>query len=263
MLRLILRNIFNFPIAARHRKDLAFHWEQISVLQQVMAALILLVHADVPTLRRLESLLSKDYLVTTASSFQDAQQLLQAVSPDLLIADIRLESFNGLHLAVRSRFDHPSRPIIITHAFHDPVLESEARRQGALFVVNPLDDAEFVQRVHSTLERNRHTQTTVRRWPRKRAFDEVEAQTAAARAVIADMSYGGLRLVFETACDVPSTFDVMLPGSGIRLRAYRVWTGWSATNDFQCGAELAEIGTLSAWRDFVDAVAGEQLADTE
>ena len=219
-----------------------------------MAALILLVHSDVPVLRQLESLLSKDYLITTASSFQDAQQLLHAVSPDLLIADIRLQAFNGLHLAVRSRFDHPSRPIIITHASYDPVLESEARRLGALFVVNPLDDAEFVQRVHATLERHRSTQPTVRRWPRKRAFDAVEAQAASFPAVIADMSYGGLRLVFEAPHDVPSTFDVTLPASGIRLTAHRVWTGSSPANDFQCGAELADVGAVPAWRDFVDAV---------
>ena len=219
-----------------------------------MAALILLVHSDVPVLRQLESLLSKDHLVTTASSFQEAQQLLHAVSPDLLIADIRLQAFNGLHLAVRSRFDRPSRPIIITHASHDPVLEGEARRLGALFVVNPLEDTEFLRRVHSTLEPYRHTQTTVRRWPRKHASDAVEAQAASFPAVIVDMSYGGLRLVFEAPHDVPSTFDVTLPGSGIRLTAHRVWTGWSAANDFQCGAELADVEPLPAWRDFVDAV---------
>jgi len=218
-----------------------------------MAALILLVHSDVSVLRRLESLLSNDYLVTTASSFQDAQQLLNAVSPDLLIADIRLGAFNGLHLAVRSRFDHPSRPFIITHAFDDRVLESEARHLGALFIVNPLDNPEFVQRVHSSLEPNRRTQTTVRRWPRKHA-SAVEAEAASFPAVIADMSYGGLRLVFEVPRDVPSTFDITLPASGIRLTAHRVWTGWSATNDFQCGVQLADVGTLPAWQDFVDAV---------
>ena len=219
-----------------------------------MAALILLVHSDVPTLRRLESLLSNDYLVVTASSFQEAQQLLHAVSPDLLIADIRLDAFNGLHLAVRSRFEHPSRPIIITHAFDDRVLESEARHLGALFIVNPLDHPEFVQRVRASLEQNRRTQTTVRRWPRKRAFGAVEAQAASFPAVVADLSYGGLRLVFETPREVPSTFDITLPASGIRLTAYRVWTGWSATDDFQCGVELADVSALPAWRDFVDAV---------
>jgi hypothetical protein len=111
--------------------------------------------------------------------------------------------------------------------------------------------------VRSSLEQSRRTQTIVRRWPRKRAVGAVDAQAASFPAVVGDISYGGLRLVFETPHDVPSTFDITLPASGIRLTAYRVWTGWSATNDFQCGVELAEGGALPAWRDFVDAGGSE------
>ena len=75
-------------------------------------ALIVLVNAHAVTLRRLGARLSsKGHLVAAASSFPQARQLLQAVSPDLLIADIRLAAYNGLHLSILSRVDHPHLPV--------------------------------------------------------------------------------------------------------------------------------------------------------
>jgi DNA-binding NtrC family response regulator len=78
-------------------------------------ALIVLVSAHAGTLSRLGARLSsKGPLVAAASSFPPARQLLRAVSPDLLIADIRLAAYNGLHLSILSRVDHPHLPVIIT-----------------------------------------------------------------------------------------------------------------------------------------------------
>ena len=125
------------------------------------------------------------------SSFQEAKSHLYTVSPDLLIADVRLDAFNGLHLAARSRLDYPSLPVIITHAWTDPVLEHEAQRQGAAFVVNPLENPDFLSGVQSALERHRHAQTPIRRWPRKQVSGFVEAQLEASHVRICDMSYGG------------------------------------------------------------------------
>ena len=83
-----------------------------------MPALILLVDADRTILKKTEMLLSaQGHLVIAVSSFQEAKGLLNSVSPDLLIADVRLDAFNGLHLAARSRLDHPGLPVIITHAW--------------------------------------------------------------------------------------------------------------------------------------------------
>ena len=117
-----------------------------------MASLVVLVHTDLDVLNRAEALLyGAGYAVVSASSFHAARRALDCVEPDLLIADVRLDDFNGLHLAILSRFERPRTRVIITHACPDPVLEHEARRCEAAFVVNPLANPEFLSSVRSAL----------------------------------------------------------------------------------------------------------------
>jgi DNA-binding response OmpR family regulator len=220
-------------------------------------SLILLVDADRAILKRAEQLLSaQGYLVIAVSSFQEAKRHLYTVSPDLLIADVRLEAFNGLHLAARARLDYPNLPVIITHAWEDPVLEHEAQRQGAMFVVNPLENPDFLSNVQSVLERHRRAQAPIRRWPRKQVSGVVEAQLESSHVRICDMSYGGLRLALGDERELPSVFDVTVPTTGLTVHARPVWTFRSpATDEFWCGAELVdtEAAVMTEWRDFVDS----------
>jgi DNA-binding response OmpR family regulator len=219
--------------------------------------LILLVDADRAALERTEALLSAEgHLVIAVSSFPEAKTHLYTVSPDLLIADVRLDAFNGLHLAARARLDYPNLPVIITHARVDPVLEREAQRQGAAFVVNPLENPEFLINVRAALERHRLAQAPIRRWPRKQVSGVVEAQLEASHVRICDMSYGGLKLALDEDLALPSVFDVTVPNTGLTVHARPVWMFRSpATDEFWCGAELVDTGTtaMTEWRDFVDA----------
>lgn len=220
-----------------------------------MFSLILLVDADRAVLKKTEALLSAEgHLVVAVSSFQEAKRLLHSVSPDLLIAGVRLGAFNGLHLAARSRLDYPNLPVIITHAEADPVFEYEAKRQGASFVVNPLENSDFLRGVQSALE-HRRAPPPARRWPRKQVSGVVEAQLEASQARIFDMSYGGLRLALGNERELPSVFDVTVPAAGLTVHARPVWTFRSpATDEFWCGVELVDKGTTVAkWRDFVDS----------
>ena len=89
--------------------------------------------------------------VVSASSFHAARKALDCVEPDLLIADVRLDDFNGLHLAILSRMERPRTPIIITHACPDSILENEAKRCEAAFVVDPLANPDFLPSVRSAL----------------------------------------------------------------------------------------------------------------
>jgi DNA-binding NtrC family response regulator len=223
-----------------------------------MAALVLLVDTDRTALRRTDALLTEvGYLVAPASSFKVATELLHSVHPDLLIAAIRLGAFNGLQLAARSRLDYPQLPVIITHATVDPVLASEAARQGAIFVPQPRENPDFLRLVASALEAHRHAQRTIRRWPRKRVARVVEARLATASAHILDMSYGGLRLAFRQEQDLPAEFDVTLPSAGITVKAHRIWTSRSAISDeFWVGVVVADAGSSAAgqWRTFVDSL---------
>ena len=77
--------------------------------RQGVSALIIVVNADPRNLRLTEAMLSEaGHLVAAVSSFVEAKHLMDSVTPDLLVADVRLEVFNGLQLAIRSRF-YPDR----------------------------------------------------------------------------------------------------------------------------------------------------------
>ena len=119
-----------------------------------MSSLVVLVHANPEILVRAEALLSEaGYAVVSASTFQAARKALDCVEPDLLIADVRLDDFNGLHLAILSRIDRPRTQVIITHACADSMLEREAARCDAIFVVDPLANPEFLPSIRFALAR--------------------------------------------------------------------------------------------------------------
>jgi DNA-binding NtrC family response regulator len=223
-----------------------------------MAALIVLVDVDRAQRQRLDRILSEQgHLVATAHSFHRAKELLDSVNPDLLITGVRLDAFNGLQLAVRTRLGHPTLPIILTDASWDPGLEEEATRQGATLVMNPLENPEFLCSVHSALERQQPTLSRIRRWYRKRVRGAMEARAASAPARILDISRGGVRLAFNDQQEVPATFDVEVPAGQVTVRAQRVWTARSPTShETWCGAEVSEVPPIVSeqWQDFVDSV---------
>jgi DNA-binding response OmpR family regulator len=82
--------------------------------------------------------------VLAAASFDEAKHLIDTASPDLLIIDVRLGPYNGLHLVIRQKLSRPDRPIIITTAFADEVLAREAKSYGAEFVQKPFDIQELL-----------------------------------------------------------------------------------------------------------------------
>jgi DNA-binding response OmpR family regulator len=86
--------------------------------------------------------------VIAASSYQEGRHAAVTESPDLLITDLRLEGFNGLQLLLLS--PQPVPTIIVT-GFHDQVLEAEARRAGAEYIVKPISPATLIALVESKL----------------------------------------------------------------------------------------------------------------
>jgi DNA-binding response OmpR family regulator len=220
-----------------------------------MSALVILVNADPRALRHLEAMLSQDgYLVAAIDSFVEARELLESVTPDLLVADIRLERFNGLQLAIRSHFEHPDVPVIVTHVKEDPVAEAEARRYGVSFVAAPLENPNFLPSVRSLVDNRRETQRPMRRWPRKPVPGLVEVDAAAGRAQLVDMSYGGVRLAFDGPREIPTTFDIMLPLLGVSVQANRIWIR-EDSDRLSCGAEVVKAAEEN-WRRFVDTLRG-------
>ncbi len=224
----------------------------------MLPSLIVLVIADEVRRHRTEALLAAHgFLVTAATSYPEAREFLRSVSPDLLIADVRLEAFNGLHLAVYCHLRRPALPVIITHTEEDAALAAEALRLGAIFVSDPLDNPDFMSIVQSAITRRAGAASRIRQWPRKRALPDLQARLGSDAARVVDVSYGGVKLAFGGEREVPGEFELTLPDAHITVRAQRIWTTVSAElGEFWCGAAVVPIETSppTAWREFVDSV---------
>ena len=107
---------------------------------------ILVVSSDRTSLAAMLDVLSDaGYRTSGASSFSDGKRLMSEGSPDLLIADERLEAFNGLHLILRGRSVDSNLQAIVVSGHEDKALEAEARRLNVPCVVKPQDPREWLR----------------------------------------------------------------------------------------------------------------------
>jgi len=189
--------------------------------------------------------------VTASATYDAAKQLLYAVPFDLLVTDVRLRSFNGLHLVMQSRTDHPDMGVIIITGYDDPLIDLEAHRYHAELVRKPIKPAEFTTLVNELLSGVRRQ----RRWPRKRVQGGFRVLVKGRPAAVVDVSYGGLRLQMADSTPLPDRFDVEVTGIGLALEVQPVWS--HATQNAHgtlIGATLAAEHSPSAqtWREIVD-----------
>jgi DNA-binding NtrC family response regulator len=96
---------------------------------------------------------SAGHLVTRAFGFEEAKRQLQFAPPDLLMTDVRLGAYNGVHLVLRAHAEHPEMPAIVVDADHDPVLEREANGAGATYVAKPFEAGSLVPLAFVNAER--------------------------------------------------------------------------------------------------------------
>ena len=66
-----------------------------------------------------EMLRTADHHVTGATSYDAAKRLLAVGTYDLLMTDVRLRGFNGLHLVRNVRTDSPEMGVIIITGYDD------------------------------------------------------------------------------------------------------------------------------------------------
>jgi len=164
-----------------------------------------------------ELLRDAGYVVTGAQTYDAAKRLLALDSYELLITDIRLRGFNGLHLVRQIYRDRPEMGLIIITGYDEPMIEVEAGRYGV---------GGF--------------RVTVNGQP----------------AAVVDVCYGGLRLEVPEGGRLPAKFDVEIAGIGLHLPVENVWCHPSAAEGgvVMCGATLTAEGTPAAhtWRAIVD-----------
>ena len=80
--------------------------------------------------------------IVAASDFMSARAALERRPPELLISEVRLGAYHGLHLAIVARGRRaPTRSILIGPA--DPVMEAEARRQQVVYLAHTDDGPMF------------------------------------------------------------------------------------------------------------------------
>jgi CheY-like chemotaxis protein len=226
-----------------------------------MTQRVLLVDPNLDDLTAAEGWLREAaYETTAATTFLGAKAAIDAKHFDLLIADVRLGAYNGIHLALLARHRLPRVRSIVTHAARNRTLEAEARRAGAhVFIEKPLTRWSLLSAVEAAMHADAEGPAALRRWPRVRLTKSCQGRIAEEDARLLDVSYGGVRLELarpqEDRAGTLVRLDMVSPALSLNLRP--VWVRRSPNRgSWWFGAEIADVDLSAAnrWRSFVDSV---------
>jgi len=129
-----------------------------SPVRRLRTGRILIVNTDPYDRLQLERLLlTHGYTVVSASSFDEASNLLEAIPVDLLVTSLHLAAFNGLHLAIRSRWSDPRRMVIVTHESYDATVKEQTESVGVRYIVDPMENPEFLASVEQAVHGGHYT----------------------------------------------------------------------------------------------------------
>lgn len=214
---------------------------------------VLVVDDDNATLLGLLELLrGAGYQAVGARTLATAKKALIEESPDLLIADVRLDAFNGLQLVATN--PRPI-PVIVITGYPDPTLEAEARRLGAEFVLKPVLSSNLLHMVAQKLAKVPDTATnSSRRWARRAVSKPIVAQVDDGPARIVDVSYGGLCLEIRrtSARSLPGSLGVTFPSAALSIDVAVVWQKLKDDASWVCGGMVRD--DQPEWRQLVDAL---------
>ena len=85
--------------------------------------------------------------VVTFSQFPAAKDYLTNERTDVVITDIRLGAFNGLQLVIQAKVGNRRTLAIVLTWFDDPVVQAEAAKAGAEYMVKPVNIEELLARI--------------------------------------------------------------------------------------------------------------------
>ncbi len=216
---------------------------------------VLIVDDDQPTRTGLAMLLEDaGYEAITASSVPSAIKLLTDEHPDLLIVDIRLEEYNGLHLVAMRRDPIPA---VVLTGFADPAIEADARHLGAEFLLKPIAPAALTALVKRLLSGDgRQGWSMPRRWTRKPVTRDVLVNGDGAAARMLDISYGGVCIEMHRSADAgpPGMFTMIVPPAELPVPVEVVWSRRRDATTWLCGGVVREDQFVN-WRTLVDSMA--------
>ena len=216
---------------------------------------VLIVDDDEPTRAGLAMLLmDAGFEVITASTVPVAIKLLADEHPNLLLVDIRLGDYNGLHLVAMRRDPIPA---VVLTGFADPAIEADARRLGAEFLLKPIAPAALTALVKRLLsEGGRVGSSMPRRWARKSVTREVRVDIENAAARMLDVSYGGVCVELQRSADAgpPGMFKMNVPPADLPVPVEVVWSRRRDATTWVCGGMVREDQFVN-WRTLVDSLA--------
>lgn len=190
--------------------------------------------------------------------FLTARAAVDTDAPDIVVTELKLGSYNGLHLAIRLRSRGSKTPVIVI-GDADPVLETEAERAEAAYVRTPAAEAALL----AAINQQQPEYQPARRSPRK-PVPLLEALVDAVPVRLIDVSYEGLRFqVLEAQGEsLPQAFVINIPTHNVRFRAERVWMSPPICHQgASCGAMVlvTDAADAAAWRALVDSVPARPL----
>lgn len=215
-----------------------------------MAHTVLVVDADPGSRLGIARLLERSgYRVLSAESLADASRLMEHQAPDVVVTEVRLDGYNGLHLIATAPV--PVRAIVIT-AYGDPTVEADARRFGAEYVTKPVDESILIAALERQLSRSRDELfVCARQNPRTSLRGTYFVEFEGVPARIRDVSYGGacLEMSGEQLKVRPGVMTLQCDRGVVPM--YVAWERQISPSRLLCGVEANDEGA-EVWRNFVD-----------
>jgi DNA-binding response OmpR family regulator len=190
--------------------------------------------------------------VASETSFARAARLIDRLQPDVLVTALKLDSHNGLHLAIRARHT-TSRTRVLVVGYPDADLEREALAAGATYLTR-FEPGEVARTALRLLDHS----ACNRRWRRLAPPAALAAEWNGIQVQLTDVSYEGVRIDIATAA-ATALHDprrLCVPAAGVAADTVPVWVmDHPETGHIFYGASLRTAPAAeAAWREFVDSI---------
>src|SRR4029453_17884660 len=150
---------------------------------------------------------------------------------------------------------HKRVPAIVITGYADPVLEAEARRGGADYLVKPFDPERLLTIIRDKLGTIPPQYAVPRRW-RRRPVAGLTAHVGDQPARVGARGCGGGKLETPpvTESELPQTFLIRFPNA-MALQADLVWKSLLNDDMWVCGAAVwPEESSARQWFGLVDTM---------
>jgi DNA-binding response OmpR family regulator len=216
---------------------------------------ILIVDANTSTREELVTLLADAGFETlTAGTVPEAMRLLATAQPHLLITEIRLDTYNGLHLIAMA--PKPIPAIVIT-GYVDRAVEMDARRLGAEYLAKPVSPGEIYTTIHRTLANaaTRGTFLPPRADPRTELPPNTKVLVNDTPACLLDVSAGGARVEIQCAPGetVRSPLAFRTEEFELALPLEVMWKRRTSATTWVCGVAVGD-DLRPEWQAFLNTI---------